>query len=187
MRDIVVAEDLLFHPRLAHALDHRGMVELVREDEAVRHQPGDGRDRRLVRNEARGEDQRRFLAVEVGERSLEFDQRPVRARDIARPAGTDAELGGNILHGRDHRRVLAHAQIVVRTPDGDLARIVGAVAIDRGGEMPGHPFEIGKDAVALLCPQRVDCVFKNTAIVHAQLECLLTGGRDPMGRVAMLT
>ena len=169
MLDVVVAEDPLFHPRLAHALDHRGVVELVGEDHAVRHQPRDGRDRRLVRNEARGEDQRRFLAVEVGERTLELDQRPVGARNVARAAGADAELAGGLLHRGDHRGMLAHAEIVVGAPDGDLARVVGRVAIEGARKPPGDALEVGKDAVALLLAKRVDGILEESAIVHEQV------------------
>ena len=165
MRHVVVAEDLLFHAALAHALDHRGVVELVGEDHAVGQQPRDGRDRRLVGNEPRGEHQRRFLAMEVGERPLELDQRPVGARDIARAAGADAELAGRLLHRGDHFGMLAHAEIVVRAPDGDLARIVGRVA-KTPRETARNALEIGKHAVALLLPQRIDRVFEYAAIVH---------------------
>jgi hypothetical protein len=35
VRDIVVAEDALFHAGLAHALDHRGVIELVGENHTI--------------------------------------------------------------------------------------------------------------------------------------------------------
>ena len=54
--------------------------------------------------------------------------------------------------------------------------IVGVVAKDGPGKLPGNALEIGKDAIALLLPQGVDCVFEDTAIVHRQsLSC--AGGR----------
>ena len=66
-----MAEDLLLAAGLAHALDHRVVVQRVGQDQAVRDQLGERRDAGLVRDVARGEDQRRLLAVEVGELALE--------------------------------------------------------------------------------------------------------------------
>ena len=90
MREVVVAEDRACRAGAAHALDHRGVVERVGQDQAVRQQLGDRRDRRLVGDEAGREDERRFLAVQVGELGLELDQRVVGAGNVARAAGADA-------------------------------------------------------------------------------------------------
>ena len=67
MRHVVVAEDLALAAGLADAFDHRIVVERIRQDQAVRNQFGDGRNAGLVRDVARGEQQRGFLAVQVGE------------------------------------------------------------------------------------------------------------------------
>ena len=67
MRHVVVAEDLALAAGLADAFDHRIVVERVRQDQAVRNQLGDGRDAGLVRDIARGEQQRGLLAVQVGQ------------------------------------------------------------------------------------------------------------------------
>ena len=50
------------------------MVELVGEDQAVGQQPADCRDRRLVGDEARGEDEAGFLAVQIGELMFEGER-----------------------------------------------------------------------------------------------------------------
>ena len=39
MSDVIVPEHLLFGAGAPHALDHRGMVQLVRQDEAIRQEP----------------------------------------------------------------------------------------------------------------------------------------------------
>ena len=122
MREIVVAENLLVAAGLADALDHRIVVVGVRQDQAVRNQLGDGRDAGLVRDIARGEDQRGGLAVQVGELALQLDQRMVGAGDVAGAAGAGAHAGRGLDHGADHLGVLAHAEIVVGAPDHDLAR-----------------------------------------------------------------
>jgi hypothetical protein len=104
--------------------------------------------------------------VEVGERALELHQRAVGARDVARAAGADAELGGGILHCGDHLGVLAHAEIIVRAPDGDFALVVSRIPEDGAGETPRNALEVGENAVALFLPQGVDGVLEKPAIVH---------------------
>ncbi|MCY1554401.1 hypothetical protein D9M68_909700 [compost metagenome] len=129
------------------------MVELVRENDAVGQQPADRGNGRLVGNEARGKDEGGLLAVQVGQRTLQLDQRAVGARNIAGAARADAETAGGFLHGADHLGVLAHAEIIVGTPDGDFALIVGIVAIDRAREAPGDALDIGEHAITLFRPQ----------------------------------
>ena len=107
---------------LADALDHRIVVVGVGQDQAVRDQSCDGRDAGLVGDVARGEDQRRRLAVQVREFAFELNQRMVGAGDVAGAARAGAHAGGGLDHGADHLGVLAHAEIVVGAPDHDLAR-----------------------------------------------------------------
>ena len=175
MADVVVAEDLLLHARLAHALDHRGVVELIGEDHAVGEEARDGRDRSFVGDEAGGEDQRRFLAVQIGERALELDQRAIGTRDVARAAGADAEPASRLLHGRDYLVVLSHAQVIVGAPDGDLPGIVGLIAKQGAREASRDPFDVGENAVALFLPERVNGVFEYSAIIHLPCLCLSVG------------
>jgi hypothetical protein len=47
--------------------DHRGVVEFIRKDDAARQHLGQRGERRLVRDIAGGEQQRAFLAVQVGQ------------------------------------------------------------------------------------------------------------------------
>ena len=61
---------------------------------------------------------------QIGELGFELDQRMVRAGDVAGAAGAGADARGGLHHGADHLRVLAHAEIVVGAPDGDLALAV---------------------------------------------------------------
>src|SRR3546814_6029549 len=73
MREIVVAEDALLAARVADAGDHRGVVHLVRKDDHAGEQPRQRRQRRLVRDIARSEEQRGFLAVKIGQFAFEID------------------------------------------------------------------------------------------------------------------
>ena len=171
MRDVVVAEDLLLGARAPHALDHRGVVQLVGDDQAVGQKPRDGRDRRLVGDEAGGEDQRCFLAVQVGKFQFELDQRVVGAGNVAGAAGARAHPAGCVLERGDDVGVLAHAEIVVGAPDGDfLGAAVGAP--DGAREFAGDALEIGEDAVAALCMELVDRFLEEPLIIHVGFPIL---------------
>ena len=116
-------------------------------------QLGDGRDAGLVRHVAGGEDQRRFLAVQVGELALELDQRVIGAGDVAGAAGAGAHAGRGLDHGADHLGMLAHAEIVVGAPhDRRRAGPAGECQIARG-KPPGQPLEVGENPIAPLVPQ----------------------------------
>ena len=80
-------------------------------------------DAGLVRDVARGEDERRFLAVQVGELGLELDDADGCCRRCCGCRRRRRRRASRVSAiARDHGRVLAHAEIVVRAPDGDLAR-----------------------------------------------------------------
>jgi hypothetical protein len=70
------------------------MIEGIGQDQTIGDQLGDGRDARLIGDIARGEDQRRLLAVEIGKLSLKLDQRMIGAGDVARAARPGAKPGG---------------------------------------------------------------------------------------------
>src|SRR6266508_2155479 len=165
MRHVVVAENLLLALRLPHAFDHRIVVEGIRQDQAVRHQLGDGRDAGLVRDVARGEDQRRFLAVQVGELALELDQRMIGAGDVAGAAGAGAHAGRGLDHGADHLGVLAHAEIVVGAPYDYVPRPLRRMP-DRAREPPGLSFEVGKNPIAPLVLEPAEGVREKHVIIH---------------------
>ena len=165
MGEVVVAEDLLLAGRLAHALDHRIVVERIRQDQAIRHQLRHGGDAGLIGDIAGGEDQRRLLAVQVGELALKLDQRMVVAGDVAGAAGAGAHAGRGVDHGADHLRVLAHAEIIVRAPDDDVLRPVRGMP-DRVREAAGNSLEVGKHPVAPLGMQPGQRISEIAIVVH---------------------
>ena len=121
MRHVAVAKDLTLAAGLADAFDHRIVVERVRQDQAIRNELGDGRDAGLVRDVARGEQQRRLLAVQVGQFLLELHQGMMGPRNVAGAAGAGAGPGGGLDHGADNLGVLPHSEVVVGAPDHDVA------------------------------------------------------------------
>ena len=72
---------------VADALNHPGVVLLVGEDHEAGDQALKGRERRVVGDIGRGEEERRFLAVEIGKLGLELLDMIMRgAGDVARAA-----------------------------------------------------------------------------------------------------
>ena len=124
MGHVVVAEDPAHRAGVADAGDHRGVVERVGIELAARQHGAQRLQRRLVGDIARGEDERGFLAVQRGELALERDVQRVGAGDVARAAGARALRVDRGLHGLDHGRMLAHGEIVVAAPHGDVARLL---------------------------------------------------------------
>ncbi len=165
MRHVVVAEDLLLAIRLAHALDHRIVIPGIRQDQAVRHQLGERRNAGFVRDVAGGEDQRRFLAVQVGKLALELDERMIIAGDVAGAAGAGAHARRGLDHGADHFGILAHAEIVVRAPDHDVLRSVGRMPY-RVRKASGDTLEIGEHPVAPLAVQARQRIGEKAAVIH---------------------
>ena len=165
MRHVAVAEDLALAAGLADAFDHRIVVERVRQDQAVRNQLGDGRDAGLVRDVARGEQQRGLLAVQIGQFLLELHQRMMGAGDVAGAAGAGADPGRGLDHGADHFGMLAHAEIVVGAPDHDVARALRRVP-HRVREPARDPLEIGENPVAPLVMQAVEGGTEELAVIH---------------------
>ncbi len=77
------------------------------------------------------------------------------AGNIACAAGTGAALVERIVHGLDCCRVLAHAEIIVGAPNGDLTDF----AIDmarRTGERPAFAFEICENPVVAAFTQPIE-------------------------------
>jgi hypothetical protein len=112
-----MAEDMLLGAAVADAGDHRGMVALVREHSHARQFARQGRQRRVVRDIARRKNQRRLAPMQVGKLALEQQVNMAGAGDIARAAGAAADCPQCFFHCREDRRVLPHAEIIVRAPD----------------------------------------------------------------------
>ncbi len=130
-------------------------------------QLGDGRDRRLVGDEAGGEDQRRFLAVQVGELAPRarpaggWCRRCCGCRRRRRPCRRPPRACAAITVG-----VLAHAEIVVGAPDGDLAWRLPCERQMACGKRPAMRSMIGEDAIAPLGVDLADRFLEKTLVVH---------------------
>ena len=115
-----MAENLVLGAAVPDALDHRGVVCGIGEDDTVRNLSGQRGNSRLIGDVSRGEEQRPLFAVEVGK--LIFQEHVVMAGpgNVARAAGAGSDPIECFVHGCEHRRMLAHAEVIVGTPDGHL-------------------------------------------------------------------
>ena len=163
--EVIVAKDVLQTPAMADALDHRGMVLLVGEDHKARDQADQRREGRLVGDIGAGEEESGFLAVKVGELGFEFHVVMGRAGDVTRAAGARAHRIDGLVHGRAHLRVLAHAEIVVGAPDGDVAgAFCGVVVGDRIG--PAAALQVGKNAIPAFLVQGLKVLAEAILVIH---------------------
>src|SRR3981081_4351207 len=167
MRHVAVAENLALAAGLTDAFDHRIVVERVRQDQAIWYELADGRNTGLVRDIARGEQQRPLLAVQIGQLLLELHQGMMRARDVAGAAGASAHSGGGLDHGADHLRMLAHSEIVVRAPDHDIARAFWRMP-DRVRKPARDALQISEDPIAPLVMEAVECGAEEVAVIHRE-------------------
>ena len=176
MLDVIVAEHAVVSARAADAFDHRGVVQRVGIDHEVFHDLAKRRQGRVVRHIAGREQESSFLAVKVGQFPLKVDVESGRAGDVARAAGASAEAVDGFVHGVDNVIVLAHAEIVVRAPDGDLALAI----LEPGGSLREAalvPVKIHEHAVAAFAADRVEGVFERFQVLHGHTQTFKTGRR----------
>ena len=147
MGEIVVAENLPLRLGAADAFDHRIVIELIGENEAIGQEVADGRNRREIGNPAGGKDERQLFAVEIGQFGFEFDERMIGAGNIAGAASPGAVLCRRRCHRLDHPRVASHAEIVVGAPDDDFLDAIWTVP--KGArKLFRVALEVGEDPVA---------------------------------------
>ena len=144
---IVVREQALFGPRMAYAFNHRGVIALIRNHDAIGQASGQRAKARPVRDVTGREQQRGFLVVQIGKLALQQHMMMAGARDVARAARACARLVNRIMHGREHFGMLAHAKIIVGAPDGDVAHAVRPM-VRRLGKRACSALQIGEHAVA---------------------------------------
>ena len=180
-RAIVMGEDAGLAAAVPDALDHRGVVELVRQDGAAGHPRRQRADRGHVRDVARGEQQRRFLAMQVGQFALQQHVIVVGAGDVAGAAGAGAATVERFMHRRQHLRVLAHAEVIVRAPDGDLAGAARVVVLGTG-KGARLALQVGEYAIASLAVKAFELPAEISFVVHDVLPLTVAAGSVPILR-----
>ena len=146
---VLVRVDLAPRLREAHAVDDRGVVEGIADEEVAlardhRHDPGVG-------GEAGPEHERRLDALELGQVALELLVERHRAGDGAHRPGAHAVVAGGPGGGLAQARVVGQAQVVVGGEADDLA------AVDLAGRTLGRG-HLAQRSVEVLLTQRGDLV-----------------------------
>jgi len=144
---VVVLEDHLLCTRVTDTLDHRCVVQTVGQNHAVRHLAAEGSKRGVISHEARAEDQRGLLSVQLGKRILQGDGVLVVARDVPGTTGTGTVGIQGTVHGLQNLRIAAHAEIVIRAPDRHTLLLRGGVG---PREFLGQPVDVVEVAVRLV-------------------------------------
>ena len=169
MGHVVVAEDALLRAARPDAVDHRGMVQRIGEDDAAGHQPRQCAERCFVGHISRSKKQGCGFPVEIGQLAFQQDVIVIGAGDISRASGAGAAALDRLMHGGQHDGVLAHPQVIVGAPDDDFLRATSfcrqAVA-QSAREASGEALEIGKNAIAPLGLQAGDHFAKALFMVH---------------------
>ena len=183
MGEVVVAKDVLLATAAADPRDHRRVVHLVREDDAAGQHLGERRERGLVRDVARGEEQGGLLAMEVGQFGLELDVIMRVAADVSRASRARADAVERFLHRGDHVGMLAHAEVIVRAPHGDVLRVGRARITARAGEAALGPQDVDEHAIAPLGMKVGDRATESSLVIHNPPSSKRTGPRTTLARM----
>src|ERR1700740_3616897 len=102
------------------ALDHRGVVCRIGEDDTVGNFSGQCGKSSLICDVARGEEQRSLLAMEIGK--LAFQKHVVMASpgNVACSACAGSNSIECLVHRCEHRRMLTHPEVIIGTPHSHL-------------------------------------------------------------------
>src|SRR5215470_13765955 len=103
--------------------------------------------------------------MQIGKLALELDQRVIGVCDVAGPAGSGAHAGRGLDHGAYHLGMLAHAKIIVRARDHDVACATGGMPCG-ARKATGAALEVGEHSVAVLVPQLGQRLREMSLIIH---------------------
>jgi hypothetical protein len=107
--------------------------------------------------------------MEVGQFTLELDERVIGTGNVAGAASSGAHAGRGLDHGADHLRMLAHAEVIVRAPDHDVARAVGRMPFG-ARKTASMALEVGKNSIPALVPQFGQCLREMSLIIHRYIR-----------------
>ena len=88
------------------------------------------------------------------------------ARDVARATRACPGRRQRLVHGSQNLRMLAHAEIVIATPDHDLARVAVGMMPRRLGELATLPLHINELAIATFVVQVLQGTIQGGFVGH---------------------
>src|ERR1700738_1216275 len=105
------------------------------------------------------------------------------AGNVPRAPGAGSDPIDGIMHRCEHSRMLAHAQVIVGTPDGHP--ILQAV-IKRLRKVTGAPLEVGKDPISIFRSSLLQTRLKKLIEIHCAL-CRLSVSVKSSGATSPFT
>ena len=161
-----MGEDHLLRPAMPDTLDHGGMVACVREDNASRQPTGQRAQCCPVRHVAGIEQQGRFGAVQICQFLFQQDMVVVGAGDVAGAPCPRAAAIQRLVHRCKDRWMLAHAKVVIGTPDSDLGP--SPLAHMGGmGKAARSSLQVSKNPVIPLAAEAVELLPEEKFVVHS--------------------
>ena len=85
------------------------------------------------------------------------------SRNVARPARAGSDPIESVMHCCEHRRMLAHAQVIVGTPDGNL--ILQAM-IKGLRKVAGASLQVRKDSISIFASDELETRLKELVEIH---------------------
>src|SRR5262245_37138925 len=141
----------------------------VGQNQAVRNELCDSCYAGHVRYVAGSEDERRLLAMQIGQLSFKLDQRVIGPSNIARAAGAHTKTACSFHKRADHLRMLSHSKIIVRAPDNDFTPAFRRM-VDGVGKAARNALEVGEHSVAPFFLQLTQCSGEITVVIHLALS-----------------
>ena len=103
--------------------------------------------------------------MEVGEFAFELHVIVGCARDIARAARAGSHGVNRLVHGRQYRWVLAHAEIIVGAPHRNLARAICREMICHWKE-PAAALQIRENAISTFSMKGLEPLLEQALKIH---------------------
>ena len=85
------------------------------------------------------------------------------SRNVARPARTGSDPIDSVMHCREHHRMLAHAQVIVGTPDGNL---ILQTMIKGLRKVAGASLQVRKDSISIFASDELETRLKELVEIH---------------------
>src|SRR6202045_1975024 len=85
------------------------------------------------------------------------------SRNVARPARAGSDPIESVMHCCEHRRMLAHSQIIVGAPDGNLT----LQAMIKGlRKVAGASLQVRRDSISIFASDELETRLKELVEIH---------------------
>jgi len=82
---------------------------------------------------------------------------------VARPARAGSDPIESVMHCCEHRRMLAHSQVIVGTPDGNL---ILQTMIKGLRKVAGASLQVRKDSISIFASDELETRLKELVEIH---------------------